>query len=194
MMYVRNKKGIYRRGFDLEDTALWKKSYVGGYVYPNPSGEWDAYADDGKKLKFIGTFPAIQVFKTADDWYDFYDMMLLCADIKPTAESIDILRCVYMDPRNDTTFPFGVAVAIDPVCTEWFVDYWDFIRFNEHGNEASFFDLGGFKAFVDTIHYPAQTLEYLYDAGEDELAERLIEISRRYAIKFNWRVRNDREW
>ena len=41
-MFVRNKKGIYKRGFDLKDTALWKRSYVGGYVYPNLSGEEDA--------------------------------------------------------------------------------------------------------------------------------------------------------
>ena len=189
MMFVRNKKGIYKRGFDLKDTALWKRSYVGGYVYPNVSGEWDAYADDGKKMQYIGSYPATQIFQKADDWYDFCDMMLSCADIKPTAESIDILRCVYMDPRNDATSPFGVAVAIDPVCTEFFVDYWDFIRFNEHGNEASFNDIGGFKGLSDIIRYPAETLDYLYDAGEDELAKRLIEISRRYAAEFNLRVR-----
>ena len=188
-MFSRNKKDIYKRGFDLKDTALWKRSYVGGYVYPNVSGEWDAYADDGKKMNFLGSFPAIQVFKTADDGYDFSDMMLSCADIKPTAESIDILRCVYMDPRNDVTSPFGVAVAIDPVCTEWFVDYWDFIRYNERANTPSFFDIKGFHGLADIIRYPAETVEYLYRYDEEQLAKRLIEISRRYADEFNWRVR-----
>lgn len=188
-MMLGRKKKLGRKGFDLESTALWRESYVDGYVYPNPSGEWDAYADDGKKMKFIGSYPATAIFQKASDWYDFYDMILAVAEMKPSAESIDILRCLYMDPRNDPPSPLGVAVTSDPECREWFVDYWNFVRYNERNNVASFFDIDGFKGFVDIIRYPAQTLDYLYDAGEDGLAERLTDISKRYASKFNWRVR-----
>ena len=86
----------------------------------------------------------------------------------------------------------GVRIAQDEDAMRFFVDYWAFVRWNEHGNEAVLGDEVTFYDFVDTIVFPKETgtIDYLmpdgYDCADErerELAQRLETLSKKYARK-----------
>lgn len=168
------KKNPDQTGFDLKETKLWDRSYKQGFVSPDISGKWRAFALIDGQYEELGLFPAEDVF-TEDDWDDFRDMMYSCADICSSSyETIMILCCLYMDPRNDTRSPLGVRLVRDADFVEWAIDYWSFIKWNEHGNQPSVSDFDGWDGFVGAVQYPDDYVESLEDSGRKDLAERLM--------------------
>jgi hypothetical protein len=176
----------YGRGEDLRNTLLWKDSYERGFVCPDGYGKWLAFAYDGKRHLFLGTFPEEKVFPhEEEDWYDYRERMFAEADRKPSPQAVDILRSLYLDGRNGRPDPRLVSMAKDPACLKWFSDYWDYVRWNEHGNECSLSEVG-FEGFADCILDPEPYLEYLLPEGDETddgkiLAEKLKLLHRRYA-------------
>ena len=171
----------YGRGDNLKNTRLWKKTYQFGFVCPDEEGGWLAFAYDGQKYLFLGTFSFDEVFEPEEeDWYDYRFRMMRKADRFDTPEAIGILRDLYLDDRNTDRTPKGVRIAGDPDCISWMIDYWGFTRWNNHGNEPSFDEIDGFQGLVDCITQPESLLEYLVDSGERELADRLYGLHRRY--------------
>ena len=171
----------YGRGDNLKNTKLWKKTYQFGFVCPDEEGGWLAFAYDGQKYLFLGTFSFDEVFEPEEeDWYDYRFRMMRKADRSDTPEAIGILRDLYLDDRNTDRTPKGVRIAGDPDCISWMIAYWSFTRWNNHGNEPSFDEIDGFQGLVDCITQPESLLDYLVDSGERELADRLYGLHRRY--------------
>lgn len=173
-----------KTGFDLKETKLWNRSYEEGFVSPDTSGKWRAFARyKGEQYEELGLFSAEDVF-TVDDWDDFRDMMYSCADICSLSyETIAILCCLYMDPRNDNRSRLGVELANDRAFFDWAEDYWSFIKWNEHGNQPSVFDFDGWDGFVGAVQYPEDYVENLRDSGNNDLAARLLAFHKKYIGK-----------
>lgn len=81
-------------------------------------------------------------------------------------------------------------IATDVSAMKFFMDYWTFVRWNEHGNEANLGDEVTFGDFVDMVLCPEPTYDYLMPDGyewaderERELAQRLETLSKKYAQK-----------
>ena len=178
----------YGRGADLRETKLWKPTYERGFVCPDDSGGWLAFAYDGKRYRFLGTYGFDDVFEPEEeDPYEKRDRMLAEADRASGPDGIDILRELYLDPdfRSETT-PIGLRIAEDPDCIRWIKDYWAYVQWNEHGNEASLSEIG-FDGLVQDILDPAYATEYLLcnfpfsTKREMNLADRLKVLNRRYS-------------
>ena len=87
--------------------------------------------------------------------------------------------------------PDADRVADDSEALEWLDDYWEYVKWNEHGNESSIDEVGGFKGFARTVtdsDYVEATLNYLIyeddpeliDPTARDLADRLKNIASRY--------------
>lgn len=87
--------------------------------------------------------------------------------------------------------PNADRVADDREALEWLDDYWEYVKWNEHGNESSIDEVGGFKGFAYTVtdsDYVEATLDYLIyeddpeliDPTARDLADRLKIIANRY--------------
>lgn len=84
----------------------------------------------------------------------------------------------------------GAQIANDVSAVGFFMDYWAYVRWNEHGNEAVLGDEVTFGDFVDMVLCPESSYEYLmpdgYDCADErekELAQRLETLSKKYARK-----------
>ena len=177
----------YGRGENLKETKLWKDPYRYGFVCPDEEGGWIGFAYDGSRYLFLGTFSEEDVFyPEVEDFYDYSERMLKEADRLPSVEALEVLRTLYLDPRSkDDWTDEGLRMASDPECMRWFSDYWDYVRWCEHGNECSLSEVQ-FKGFVETVMDPGYVLEYLLPEGDEtdtsmELAERLRKLNKRYA-------------
>ena len=177
----------YGRGENLKDTKLWKDSYRFGFVCPDGNGKWLGFANDGERYLFLGTYSDEDVFQPEEEgWYELQERLMEDIDSKPSSEAVDILRRIYLDPRCRTDWTEeGLRMADDPECMKWFSDYWDYVRWCEHGNECSLSEVQ-FKGFVETVMDPEYVLEYLLPEGDEtdtgrELAERLRKLNKRYA-------------
>ena len=174
----------YGRGEGLKGTRLWRDRYERGFVCPDEEGGWIGFAYDGSRYYFLGTFRADEVFyPEEEDFYDFRERRLSEADRLPSVEALDVLRSLYLDPRSKEDWTEeGLAMASDPECMAWFSDYWDYVRWCEHGNECSLSEVE-FKGFVDSVMDPQYVLEYLLTDSDDRsegLAERLRALNSRY--------------
>lgn len=152
----------YGRGADLRETKLWKPGYERGFVCPDDNGMWLAFAYDGRRHRFLGTYGFDDVFgPEEEDACDRRERMLAEADGAPGSDGIDILREIYLDPdfRRETT-PTGLRIAADPECIRWIKDFWAYVQWNERGNEASLSEIG-FGGFVRDILGPTDATEYL---------------------------------
>ena len=175
----------YGRGENLKNTLLWKDSYERGFICPDGNGKWLAFAYDGRNHLYLGTFTYDEMFAPEEeDWYEYSERKFADADRKPSPEAVDILRSLYLDERNGRPDPRLKKIANDPACLKWFSDYWDYVRWNEHGNECSLSEVG-FEGFADCILNPDHYLEYLLPEGDETddgkiLAEKLKLLHRRY--------------
>ena len=174
----------YGRGEGLKGTRLWKDRYERGFVCPDEAGKWIGFAYDGSRYHFLGTFREDEVFyPEEEDFCDFRERRLSEADRLPSVEALDVLRSLYLDSRSkDDWTDEGLAMAIDPECMVWFSDYWDYVRWCEHGNECSLSEVE-FKGFVDSVMDPQYVLEYLLTDSDDRsegLAKRLRALNSRY--------------
>ena len=169
----------YGIGDDLRNTKLWRPEYRYGFVCPDEEGGWCAFAYDGSRHLFLGTFATEQVFgPEEEDWYDYRERMYSEADRAPSSEAIEILRKLYLDPRNKVEWSdVGQRIANDGECIRFLTDYWDYVRWCEHGNECSLSEIE-FSGFIDSILEPEYVLDYLQD---DDLKKRLRKLHRKYA-------------
>ena len=87
--------------------------------------------------------------------------------------------------------PNADRVADDRQALEWLDDYWEYVKWNEHGNESSIDEVGGFRGLARTVtdsDYVDSTLNYLIyeddpnliDPTARDLADRLKIIANRY--------------
>jgi hypothetical protein len=179
----------YGRGADLRETKLWKPAYERGFVCPDDNGGWLAFAYDGRRYRFLGTYGFDDVFEAEkEDPYEKRERLLLEADTSSVPKGIDILRRLYTDPdfRQEAT-SVGLKIAQDDECIVWICDYWDYVKWNEHGNECALSE-AGFGSFVEDILDPHYALEYLMPEGREKagteeklLADRLMVLHRRYS-------------
>lgn len=75
-------------------------------------------------------------------------------------------------------------VAEDEEALDWLDDYWTYVRWNEHGNESSIEEVGGFVGFAQTFLYADQFIDYLMYDDYDKIDDRerdLIDRLRRIA-------------
>lgn len=173
----------YGTGRNLKDTTLWKRTYQYGFIAPDGDGGWFAFANDGRRCLYLGSFDD-RIIPDEEDWEDYRTEKLMEADVSKPREAIWILRNLYLDQNSkDEWTEKGLRIASDKECLDWFVDYWTFVRWNERGNQCSVLEIG-FTGFIDTILDPGQVSEYLLDAGCDravDLDTRLSVLARRYA-------------
>ncbi len=178
----------YGRGANLKDTKLWKPGYVRGFVCPDDNGGYFAFAYDGEKHLYLGDFKHSQVFEDeGEDKYDKEERMLREADRSNVIEAIDILRSLYLDPDfKELTTPEGMKIAGDPDCIKWMSDYWNYVKWNEHGNECSISEVR-FEGFCEDLIDPSNAIEYLMPDGPKyaddtakELAERLTRLNKKH--------------
>lgn len=174
------------RGEGLTGTRLWNDRYKKGFVCPDEEGNWIGFAYDGSRYYFLGTFSEDEVFyPDEEDFYDFRERRMSEADSLPSVEALEVLRSLYLDPRSRKDWTDeGLRMAEDPECLRWFSEYWDYVRWCEHGNECSLSEIG-FQGFADTILEPEYVLDYLLYDGEGDresrgLAERLRLLNERY--------------
>lgn len=173
----------YGRGMSLRDTLIWNDRYERGFVTPDWEGGWYAFAYDGRKHYYLGQFGSEQLIPDEDSWEDHEYEMLLKADTSVPKEAIGILKDLYLDGRSDSRpSRTDLAIAGDEECIRWFIDYWTFVRWNEHGNQCSVSEIG-FDGFIGMILRPAPVSEYLKEADCDtarELDRRLAKLHRKY--------------
>ena len=177
----------YGRGVNLRETKLWKDSYRYGFACPDEDGGWIAFAYDGKKYRFLGTFDDSIFPEEEEDWYDYRERMLSEADRSSSEKAIDILRKLYVSAENwREQTAAGLLIAKDPECIQYMVDYWSYVRWCEHGNECSLSEVM-FEGFVNDILDPQYVLEYLSNDEDTEEARRLEKVlknlHRRYGGK-----------
>ena len=107
-----------------------------------------------------------------------------------TVYAMDLLQFAYLLPGKRIPALYKKA-ARDSDCFAWICDYWDYVKWNEHGNECNFFDAGGYGGFLNQIldqDAMNDTIEYLLPEGRIpgyeravELADGLIALHERYA-------------
>ena len=187
-IYEKYIDRAYGRGEDLRETKLWRPQYERGFVCPDERGGWLAFAYDGKRYRFLGTYGSDDVFEEEEeDPGDRLERMLSEADRASASAGIDILREIYLDPDlGQSTTSVGLRIAADPECIRWMKDYWNYVKWNEHGNEASLSEIG-FEGFVQDILDPSYVTEYLLNdfpfssKRAIDLADRLKVLNRRYS-------------
>ena len=187
MLYEDYIDKAYGRGHNLRDTKLWRKGYVAGFVCPDGNGRFDAFVRLQSGYRYLGNYSYDDLFEPeVEDAYDWRNRMLALADSQSVEQGIQTLREIYLHPdfRYETS-KAGLRMADDPLCMDWFVDYWKYVKWNERGNECSLSEVG-FQGFIDTILDPRYVTEYLLPEGceTDEgemLARRLEQLNRKYS-------------
>ena len=121
-----------------------------------------------------------------DEWFDYQEEMYHRADKASSEKAIAILRDLYLDPRSSSEWTdVGREIADDKECLAWMANYWYYLRWNEHGNEASLSEVR-FTGLIDSIIDPQYVLEYLghgIESGDDfpkVLSDQLIRLNRKY--------------
>lgn len=179
----------YGRGGSLKDTAFyWNDEYVRGFWTPSEDGDYIAFAvDRNDRCHYLGRFTADELFGTEEpDWedvkWDLYDD----ADRLNDCRGIAILRDIYFDPREaGNRTPEVDKIAMDDECIRWYCDYWDFVTWNEHGNEANLTECSTMPDIANAIHEPEYILEYLDPDGnftrddDPELYDRMKRLAER---------------
>ena len=130
-----------------------------------------------------------------EDYYEYRARLLWDADRDNGVFGIELLKFVFLLPENDPS-PLEVKIAGDGDCFKWICDYWEYVKWKEHGNECCLSEIG-YDGFIDAILDPGNVLEYLLPEGringyEDEidLADRLLALHERYVQKSrNRRIR-----
>lgn len=174
----------YGQGTNLKDTLLWKDQYERGFTSPDGNGGWYAFAYDGRKYLYLGSFSEEEIIDDFPDWEDYREEMEMKADVSKPKEAIRILRELYLDVNSQREWTGkGRLIADDTDCIDWFVDYWTFVRWNEHGNQCNISEIG-FSGLIDMIVNPDEVSEYLLSSECDrgtELNARLMELNRRFS-------------
>lgn len=182
--YIDRAYGI---GRDLKDSNLWDDHFDGGFLAPDGNNGWFAFAFKGDTHLFLGSYTFDEAFMTDSDWDDYLYDRLEEVDRAPPEEAVWILRGLYLDDKSERS-KAGVRMADDPECMDWFVDYWSFVTWNEHGNQCGISEIG-FSGFVDTILNPGEVSDYLLACESDEaytLNDRLSRLHRRYVRGYEW--------
>lgn len=127
-------------------------------------------------------------YDESDD-YDVYEIIdQAYNEADRLSRPIHILLDTYQ--KYEEHDPNADAVANDREALEWLDDYWEYVKWNEHGNESSIDEVGGFRGFARTVtdsDYVDSTLDYLIyddydkiDPTARDLADRLKIIANRY--------------
>lgn len=120
-------------------------------------------------------------YTTVDAIYD----MLHQAD--GTSRPMSILLECYNRYENHTSE--ADSIANDKEALDWLDDYWEYVCWNERGNQIGMEELGGFKGMAETITNPSfaqQVIDYLqYDDEIDEDAQNLIDRLKQITSRYN---------
>lgn len=189
-MYEDYLDYAFGRGRTLKGTTLWKDEYDRGFLCPSENSGWEAFAFDGTNHIYLGNFGDDIILQDnyEDNWIDHFEEMCSKADRSNSDEAVRILRDLYLDGRNkDEWTEIGVRIANDAECIDWITEYWSFVRWNNHGNESSFSEIGGFKGLIDCITEPEYVFDELSESIESgdvdaaALKDRLEQICHRYS-------------
>ena len=170
----------YGRGDDLRDTLLWEDAYERGFTCPDGSGGIYAFAVKRGTTYYLGRFGADEVYGPPS-WDEMKEELLNRADRSDPATGIAILRNIYLHP-GETSSAVGRTMADDTEAMGFFADYWDYVTWNEHGNEPALSEVG-FEGFVEMILDPEHFLEYLAaDSSKRSrtLSDRLVRLHGKY--------------
>lgn len=122
-------------------------------------------------------------YEDEDD--DYYAVDNAYSEADRMDRPIKLLLDVYK--RYQPKDSLADRVANDEEALRWLDDYWQYVRWNEHGNQASIEEVGGFVGFAHTFDNAEYYLDYLlyddYDKIDDDtknLYDRLMSIAQRY--------------
>lgn len=94
--------------------------------------------------------------------------VLCLADKMKTADAMKLSRLVFIASCRDAEKTKYCHLLDDEDVLQFATDYWEFVRYNEHGNECSFAEFS-YGEFLDEIcgMCPAQVFEYLQECAEN---------------------------
>ena len=129
--------------------------------------------------------------KPGEDRYEWENRLIREANrSKNTVGAMAALQFAFLLPGKRMP-AYVYEAARDADCFNWICDYWNYVKWNEHGNECNFFDAGGYGGFLDQILDPDamnDAIEYLLPDGRIpgyeramELADRLLALHEKYA-------------
>lgn len=173
----------YGRGMNLRDTMIWNDRYIRGFALPDDNCGWLAFAYDGKLYTYLGCFDKEQLDPDTPEEDKEYELILK-ANASPPEVSIPILRDLYLC-SGEKISSVESAISHDDDCINWFIDYWNFVKWYERGNECMISEVG-FEGFIETILDPEDVSSYLKDADCNnaiELDKRLSKLHKRYSGK-----------
>ncbi|MBE6526363.1 MAG: hypothetical protein E7Z63_01135 [Thermoplasmata archaeon] len=188
----------YYGGGDLRDTPLWGNVIVhdkSSKYIPIPRMERGFYVNvrSDEAATFCrmnsGTYVFLGMYNPMDllDWYDYKDAKLREAEkTRDTRKAFGILADLYKDPRNTDATPVGLAIADSKGIINALADYWAYVKWNEHGNEASLVELGGLDGFIDIVLDPEVVKDYLMPDGDDSDPDAVAIYDRLVACKQNF--------
>ena len=170
----------YGRGDDLRDTLLWDCSYERGFTCPDGSGGLYAFAVKNGKTYYLGRFGPGDAYGPPS-WDGLKEELLDRADRSDSATGLAYLREIYLHPGEGASH-VGMKIADDPEAMKFFADYWNYVRWNEHGNEPALSEVG-FGGFVEMILDPGHFLEYLSNDPSNRsrtLSDELVRLHAKY--------------
>lgn len=171
----------YGRGDDLRDTLLWDSSYERGFTCPDGTGGLYAFAVKKGTCYYLGRFGPGDVYGPPS-WDGLKEELLDRADRSDSFTGISLLRDLYLHYPLMGCTDVGMALAGDPEAMRFFADYWDYVRWNEHGNEPALSEVG-FGGFVEMILDPGHFLEYLSNDPSNRsrtLSDELVRLHAKY--------------
>lgn len=80
------------------------------------------------------------------------DALLEEADEANAAAGIEILKEVYLGDTRGSD-PVGYRIANDPKAIDFFTDYWQYVKWNNRGNEPALSEVM-FEGFIDMLLKP----------------------------------------
>ena len=168
----------YCGGENLKNTLLWEATYERGFVCKY-EGYWLAFAYWLGDPYYLGAFEYDEVFKPEESpYHEYYHEVMSSIDNRPVPEAIELLAKVYLDPRaKNRTTKAQKKMAEDKEAKKWLADYWEYVCWNEHGNQASLEEVQWY-GMVDTILDPEYVHEYLED--RPDLLESLDKLHAKY--------------
>ncbi len=164
----------YGRGDWLENTKLWKPEYSAGFVCPDGYGEYHAFAIIKGKNFYLGTYTMEETFEPeVPDWEE--EMLEKARHARPRVQ-MQILKDILLTKPHT---PIQEEMAEDPEVSEFIEDYWEFVVWNEHGNQCSLEELGYYPGVLEMVFDIEPYREYL--SYEPSLWDRLVKLHQKYA-------------
>ncbi len=95
-------------------------------------------------------------------------------------EAVGILRTIALDGEIGTKDPFVRKIAEDDGAVGWLADYWNFVMWNEHGNEPSLSEIG-FSGLADVFRDPEYAYGYIIGEDPDDVLPAQAELWKNFA-------------